>query len=412
MTTTIRQAGLPLGTLRAGASEQITWLMRLPYPLRNVLRRWKGMLGMVIGVGIALGIGMTMLAVSRASVELFTADFKRSGADLYVVTRGGTMIALLPGEGPGTIDRGRGRLSQIRALPDVRSTIGVMSWPLEREQEGPRRRDELTEQIATMGVEGDPELIPNALVVDQGRWLRRSNEVFLGSKLSREKGLGVGDTLRLNGRDFSVVGIGKLRGFGLSGDAMAYLEYRAFVQRAEIGDVFSIIAVDTDRPEEVRQRIHEIASLGVFDRADLVRQAEKANETGVVMRWILNALTLTIGALFVSNMLSRSVAERRLEFATLRAIGLPSRTILLTVALEATMVSLLACVAGIGISFALGAFIDGVVAKQYGFESLYAPDAGLFLLIFVLALLLGLVAGLFPARQATRVDPVEVLREA
>jgi ABC-type lipoprotein release transport system permease subunit len=370
------------------------------------------MLGMVVGVGIALGIGMTMLAVSRASIELFTADFKRSGADLYVVTRGGTMIALLPGEGPGTIDRGRGVLSRIRALPEVRSAVGVMSWSLEREQDGPRRRDELTEQIATMGVDGDPELIPNALVVEAGRWLRRSNEVFLGSKLSREKGLGIGDTLRLDGRDFAVVGVGKLRGFGLTGDSIAYLESRAFGERAGVGDVFSIIAVDTDRPDEVRERVHEIASLDVFDRTDLVRQAEKANETGVVMRWILNVLTLSIGALFVSNMLGRSVAERRLEFATLRAIGLPSRTILLTVALEAAMVSLLACVAGIGISFALGAFIDGVVAKQYGFESLYAPDAGLFLLIFALALALGLVAGLFPARQATRVDPVEVLREA
>lgn len=53
-----------------------------------------------------------------------------------------------------------------------------------------------------------------------------------------------------------------------------------------------------------------------------------------------------------------------------------------------------------------------MIASQYGIESLYSPDAGLFALVFVLALGLGLGAGLYPARQATRADPILVLREA
>ncbi|MBI4506950.1 MAG: hypothetical protein HY691_15580, partial [Chloroflexi bacterium] len=57
----------------------VTWLLRLPYPVRNVVRRWRGLLGMMLGVGIALGIGMTMLAISSAAIELYTADFRRSG---------------------------------------------------------------------------------------------------------------------------------------------------------------------------------------------------------------------------------------------------------------------------------------------------------------------------------------------
>ncbi len=84
----------------------------------------------------------------------------------------------------------------------------------------------------------------------------------------------------------------------------------------------------------------------------------------------------------------------------------------MTVGAEAVLISMTAGVAGVGISSLLGALINGVVAPTYGFETLYAPDAKLFGLVFVLALALGLLAGLFPARQATRVDPVEVLREA
>ena len=60
----------------------------------------------------------------------------------------------------------------------------------------------------------------------------------------------------------------------------------------------------------------------------------------------------------------------------------------------------------------MGWLINTYVAPEYGVESLYTADAGLFLTVFALALVLGVGAGLGPARRATRVDPVEVLREA
>ena len=62
------------------------WIFGLPYPLRNLLRRWRGMVGMMIGVGIALAVVMSMLAMSKANMDHYTADFRKSGADLYVVT--------------------------------------------------------------------------------------------------------------------------------------------------------------------------------------------------------------------------------------------------------------------------------------------------------------------------------------
>jgi ABC-type antimicrobial peptide transport system permease subunit len=132
----------------------------------------------------------------------------------------------------------------------------------------------------------------------------------------------------------------------------------------------------------------------------------------VVIYWIFNGLALLVAALFIGSMLGRSVAERRFEFATLRAIGIPRRTILSTVGLEALLVSAVAGLVGIALSLVFGFWINAVVAPPYGIEFLFVADAGLFAQVLGLALLLGLVAGLGPARQATRVDPVEVLREA
>lgn len=388
------------------------WSAGLPYPARNVWRRRGSLLGMIVGVGIALGLGMTMLAVSQASVELFTGDFKASSADLYVTTEGGKPIPILAGETPGTIEDARHVMAQLRGLPGVTVVVGEMSWTLERERPGPRVHDAPKELLTVMGVEGDPNDIPGALRLDEGRWPRRNDEIMLGAKLARDKGLHVGGTVRLAGRDFRIVGIGRLRGFGLSTDSLAFIQLQSLRQRAQIGDVVNMIAIATTSPDVTRQRIDDLESLSVFSASDLVRLAEQANEAGTVIRMIMVLLTLVIAALFVANMLSRSVSERRLELATLKAIGMPGRTLIWAIAGEALLVCVAAYFVGVAMSLFFGYLINELVAKMYGFESLYAVDAGSFILVFVVAVALGVLAGLMPARQATRVDPVDVLREA
>jgi hypothetical protein len=141
----------------------------MPFPLRSVVRRWRGLLAMMIGVGIALSIVMTLLAIGRASLELYVGDYRQSGADLYVHQEGGTLVPILPGDTPGTIRNARQVLSQIRSLPGVTAAVGVMNWSLERERPGRRQRDMPRELIATMGVDGDPADIPGMLVLNERR---------------------------------------------------------------------------------------------------------------------------------------------------------------------------------------------------------------------------------------------------
>ena len=404
--------------VRAGWSEplrtdQASWSHDLPFPLRAVLRRWRGLVGMVLGVGLALGLAMTLMATSRASVDFLAGDYRRSSADLYVHAEGGTLLPILPGESPGKIQHARNVLTQIRRLPGVQAAVGAITWPVERERADRKRRsDEPTELVSVVGVDGDPTAVPGAVVLHEGRWLRRSDELVVGRRLAHEKRLTIGDTLRLNERDFRIVGVGRMRGVGYGSDGYAYMEYRQLRQRADLGDVVNLVVVDTTRPELARERIPELDTLAVDSPTDLVRQAEKLMETGVVMQTILIGMTLAIAGLFVANMLGRSVTARRVELATLRAIGVPSRTILLVIAGEALFVIVLATVIGIAFSLAMGWLIDAYLAPMYGIESLYVADAPLFLAVLVLALALGMVAGLVPARRATRVDPVEVLREA
>jgi len=78
---------------------------------------------------------------------------------------------------------------------------------------------------------------------------------------------------------------------------------------------------------------------------------------------------------------------------------------------EALLTCSLASVVGIVFSLGLGGLINATLAPQYGLESLYVADARLFGTMVLLAIGLGLAAGLVPARQAARVNPIDVLRE-
>jgi lipoprotein-releasing system permease protein len=393
-------------------TEASDWLLSLPYPVRNAIRRWPSLVGMTVGVGIALSIGMTLLAVISAEMDLLTGDYQRSGISVYTVTQGGKLIARLAGETPGTIQNGTTILAQIRSWPGVHSAIGVLSSTMTRQDEGPRRRGQLTELIAVMGINGDPTQVRGLMALDAGHWLRNPNDVVLGRNLARDKHLSLGDSMRLNGASFTVVGVGKLRGFSAFGqDAVAYMQYPTLLQRAQLANVLNVIAIQTSQPAEISGRLDDLGGLASSTPDQLVADAQQASASGIAIDWILIVMTLAIAGLFVSTMLNHSVAERRAEFAVLRAIGLPASSVLLTVALEAVTITVAAGLLGVAISLGFGVLIDVLVARQYGFDSLYRADASLFLVIFVLASALGLVSGIVPARKAASVDPVEVLRE-
>src|SRR5919204_4844712 len=230
--------------IAARQSVHVGWLLRLPYPLRNALGRWRTLVSMVLGVGIALSIGMTLLAVISAEMDIITGDYTRSGIGLYVATQGGKIVSILPGDSPGTIQNARATLAQVRSWPEVQSAIGAVTSTMSREGDGPRRRGEPAELVSVIGINGDPTLVPGLTVLEAGRWVRGGNEIVIGRTLARGKGLRVGDAVRLNGGAFTIVGIGNLRGFSAFGQsAVAYMEQSALVQRAHLANVVNVIAI-------------------------------------------------------------------------------------------------------------------------------------------------------------------------
>ncbi len=389
-------------------------LLAYPFPVRNAVRRWRGMLGMVVGVGLALGMVLTMMGILGTAMDAIMGDFGQSGANVYVVVNGGKLVQLKAGDNPGTITQASAILSKIRSMPGVQGAVGVLAWSMEEEQEGPQARNRPAQFIPAMAVDGDPTDISNYLVMREGRWLRRGNEVVLGPSLAASKSLKVGDSLTLNNQQYEVAGIGKIRGFGASGDSVAYLDAQTLRQRGIIGDIVNYIAVQTTAPGTVINFIGDFPALRAVETKALVNEIKSSPDfsSASLTYWLIDLIILFIAGMFVNNMLGRSVAERRLEFGTLRAIGVPSRSILFSIAAEALFIILASYCVGFVVSLVLGTAVNGLLSPAYGLPPMFGVDPTSYSVILVVSIVMGLIAGFFPARGATKVDPLEVLREA
>ena len=96
----------------------------------------------------------------------------------------------------------------------------------------------------------------------------------------------------------------------------------------------------------------------------------------------------------------------------LPALRVPSRGILLSVAAGALLIILASFAFGVVVSLALGTATNVWLAPAYGYGQLFGVDPGTYFTILLVSLGMGLIAGFLPARGATKVDPLEVLREA
>ena len=392
--------------------DQIPWKFHLPFVVRNVMGRWRRTLGATVGVGLALGLVVAVMGLSYGSRYLITGEYLESGVDLYITTSGGKVSIILPGESHGNLRDAKLLLNQLRTLPDVRRVIATLQGSVSRELDRKAGEKIQSQLWPAEGVWGDPTQIPGMIKMKQGRWILQSNEVVIGNTLADAQNVQINDSITLNGRRFRVVGIGKLNGVGYAGAASVYLDYDALRNAMQIGDVVSMVFIDSNNPPETVRAATSFRSLEI-ETGEQVRQyiLDLMNaEIGIY--YGVSILALAIAALFVSNVLTTAVNERRAEFATLRAIGIPSRTIVLSVVIEAVVISLLAFVIGALGGVFLGEWINIIYTTSFGLDSIFIVDSNIFLQLFAIAVGLGIASSLLPARAALRVQPAEALREA
>ena len=128
--------------------------------------------------------------------------------------------------------------------------------------------------------------------------------------------------------------------------------------------------------------------------------------------WALEAVAIVVAMLGAANSLLALVLDRRRELGLLRYLGASSRQLRGMILVEAGFLGLLATILGLALGFALSLLLVFVVNKQsFGWTIQFHPPVGLLVGALLLVWCVTVLAGLYPARVAARLDPIDVIHE-
>ena len=165
----------------------------------------------------------------------------------------------------------------------------------------------------------------------------------------------------------------------------------------------------------VLSRRHEFASddngaVHIWNRFENYLQQKKSIDILQMVVWVIGLLTMLSGIVGVSNIMFVSVRERIHEIGVRRAIGAKPRSILIQVLAESVAITAIFGYVGVFLGILVTEVIDKLIGQS---DFLYNPrvDINIAVEVTVVLIVVGALAGLFPAIKATKVKPVEALRD-
>ncbi len=387
--------------------------------------------------GIAWGVGSLLLLVGVG--EGFRSGNKRELAEF-----GRDIMFLFPGRAPavkGSMNSARPYLLTYEDYADIRRDAPHVgnACPL-------ISRTDLHQvsEFATAGVEilgAEPQLNEiSYLPLAEGRWLNEMDEeqsrnvIVLGNELKKNLFPGrpsLGAIVLINGLRFEVIGsmphLGRgdntwlnMRGyipfpvmatnFPLKGEnhqkSISFVEYQPRVTAEHAlaqDDVHRIVA---------RNHGFDASDENAFDGWDSIQESKMVGTIFDVMNMFLGAVgmvTLALGAIGVINIMLVAVSERTHEIGLRKALGATNRSILFHFFLEGLLLTLGSGIIGMGLAAGLMGMM-GTVQGPGGFDPPKLVPMSALLAIGSLTIA-GVVAGLYPARKAAMLQPVEALRQ-
>ena len=362
-------------------------------------------------LGIAIGIAsmVAVLGISESSKADLLAQLDDLGTNLLRVAPGQSFFGddvSLPESAPAML----GRVAGVQRVAAVRN-LGVTV-----------RRNDLVDEAETGGIAvaaADPSLLETvAAQLRAGRFLdaatARYPSVVLGSAAADQLGIdNTGSRVYIGNHWFTVIGILEPVTLASSIDSSVLIGFDAaerwFEEERDASTIYvradpDAIASGTrdllgattnpERPEEVE-----------VSRPSDALEARAAAKTAFTSLFLgLGAVALLVGGVGIANVMVISVLERRSEVGLRRALGATRRHVGAQFACE----SLLLAAAGGAIGVALGALVTVGYAESRGWTTVVPPAAltgGL-----GAALVIGAVAGVYPAMRAARLSPTDALR--
>lgn len=232
--------------------------------------------------------------------------------------------------------------------------------------------------------------------------------LLLGKGAADAMEIGVGDTIRLTGGTFRVVGIFETGdAFEEGGAVITLQDAQILLQKQNLVSGIYIKLKDTSLSDRFRARIERRYPELLLSTASEFGDKQQMVDMFNAMGWVISALAIVVGGIGMTNTVLMSVLERTREIGVLRAVGWTKGRIMRLILGESVILALIG--GGVGAALGVGLVLSFRNIQLYGMLQ-GKFSTGLFIQAFSTAAILGLIGGFFPARRASQLAPLEAMQ--
>ncbi len=389
----------------------------------NKLRSFLTMLGIVIGVAAVI----TMVALGRGAQQ---------SVNDRIAALGTTLLSVMPGQArtaggiASAADRAPLTLEDAQAVED-RATYVVAVQPEMSRQLQVQYEDQNTNTSVVGTSANYPEV--RKFTMAAGRMFTNADDAakrrvaVVGAQVLEDLGVAtpqalIGADIRINSVQFQVVGVLASKGQGtgfFNPDDQVLIPIQTAQYRLLGGNrlrsINLLAPTEADIPvtmaevEKILRREHRLRpgqddDFQIRNQSDFLQTLGETTQVFTLLLAGIAAVSLLVGGIGIMNIMLVSVTERTREIGVRKALGATQTNILLQFLIEALVLCLLGGVVGI----CLGAGASVLLRKAFQWNT--SVGASSVLIAFVFAAAVGIVFGVWPARRAASLDPIESLR--
>lgn len=379
------------------------------------------MLGVIIGVSavillVAIGNGLRIY-ISNQFEELGSNNLFVAPGDLFSEDGGG---GFSEDQAATSFSSNKLKYSDVEDLTRLRQYVAAVSPLAFRAGKVEYRKTK--KNTTVMGVASEYSEITNT-EAEIGRFFSKTEDssaervAVLGSEITKELFSSVdplGKQIKINNKSFKVLGVAEEKGSSFGGpsfDTYVYIPTRTAFKLFD-NDQITRIVIRTKDSEDIDAAAIAIEKLllkrldedefSVFDSKQILKIIDQV--LGVLTAGLggIAAISLIVGGIGIMNIMLVSVTERTREIGLRKALGATPNQILLQFLIEAVLLSVSGGFIGITIAYGLSLGINRVVPTSVTITAV--------LLAFGVSAAVGIIFGVYPARRASKLSPIEALR--
>jgi putative ABC transport system permease protein len=396
----------------------------------NKMRSTLTVLGIIIGVAAVI----SLMSIGRGSQSAITANIESLGTNLLFVRPGATNT--------GGVRGAQGSLTTL-TLEDAEALLDSFLAPAVKAV-APQVQTfaqiivgKLNTYTQIIGVTPAYQSVRN-YVVAEGTFIT-ANDVknktmvaVLGSDVAVTlfpNGSAVGQTVKINSRQFKVIGVLESKGstgLGSSDDMIiapiTTVQTRLYSRITSSGSqsvstiyVQATSAKDTDAAIEqitaILRKRHKITGdddFTITSQQETIDALKSSTQVWVLFLGAISGISLLVGGIGIMNIMLVSVTERTREIGIRKSIGAKRRDILLQFLVESSLLSLTGGAIGVLIGWGVSRLVSGISLGGTTITTVLSAD--ILILAVSVSAAIGIIFGMYPAYRASRLNPIEALR--